>query len=106
MSPTGWRWSVSYNTLIAVQRETLDNLHEGIVVFGENGRLTCANPMFHKLWQLLPEFTASEPHIRAVLERCKQLSSPTTGKNSWKTWWRVSSSASSSPCVSSVRTVA
>lgn len=63
----------SYNTLIAVQRETLDNLHEGIVVFGENGRLTLCNPMFYKLWHLSPEFTASEPHIRAVLERCREL---------------------------------
>lgn len=63
----------SYNTLIAVQRETLDNLHEGIVVFGENGRLNLCNPTFHKLWQLTPDFTASEPHIRDVLDRCKPL---------------------------------
>ncbi|NBX03659.1 MAG: hypothetical protein EBR02_06320 [Alphaproteobacteria bacterium] len=32
----------SYNTLIAVQRETLDNLHEGVAVFGEDGRLRSA----------------------------------------------------------------
>jgi signal transduction histidine kinase len=63
----------SYNTLIAVQRETLDNLHEGIVVFGENGRLTLCNPVFHKLWKLEPEFTATEPHIRDVLTRCQDL---------------------------------
>lgn len=63
----------SYNTLIAVQRETLDNLHEGIVVFGENGRLNLCNPTFHKLWQLTPDFTSTEPHLRVVLERCKQL---------------------------------
>ncbi|MEJ0009364.1 MAG: PAS-domain containing protein [Alphaproteobacteria bacterium] len=63
----------SYNTLIAVQRETLDNLHEGIVVFGENGRLTLCNPMFYKLWHLTPEFTASEPHMRGVFERCRAL---------------------------------
>lgn len=62
----------SYNVLIAVQRETLDNLHEGIVVFGENGRLTLCNPMFHKLWQLMGDFTGSEPHMRDVLEKCKK----------------------------------
>lgn len=63
----------SYNTLIAVQRETLDNLHEGIVVFGENGRLNLCNPTFHKLWALNAEFTGSEPHIRVVLEKCREL---------------------------------
>jgi len=63
----------SYNTLIAVQRETLDNLHEGIVVFGENGRLSLCNPTFHKLWGLNAEFTGSEPHIRVVLEKCRDL---------------------------------
>lgn len=63
----------SYNTLIAVQRETLDNLHEGIVVFGENGRLTLSNPTFLKQWGLSKEFTASEPHIRDVLMKCREL---------------------------------
>ena len=62
----------SYNTLIAVQRETLDNLHEGIVVFGENGRLSITNPTFMKQWGLTPEFTASEPHIRDVLTKCRE----------------------------------
>ena len=63
----------SYNTLIAVQRETLDNLHEGIVVFGENGRLSLSNPVFRSLWKLDAEFTATEPHIREVLSRCQNL---------------------------------
>ena len=61
----------SYNTLIAVQRETLDNLHEGIAVFGENGRLQICNPTFNKLWRLTKEYTASEPHVRDILERCR-----------------------------------
>lgn len=63
----------SYNTLIAVQRETLDNLHEGIVVFGENGRLSLSNPTFLKQWNLTAEFTGSEPHIRDVLNKCREL---------------------------------
>ena len=63
----------SYNTLIAVQRETLDHLHEGVLVFGENGRMTLSNPVFHKIWKMDPEFTASEPHIREVLARCRDL---------------------------------
>jgi signal transduction histidine kinase len=63
----------SYNTLIAVQRETLDNLHEGIVVFSESGRLQICNPQFNKLWRLPQEFTSSEPHLRDVLGRCQDL---------------------------------
>lgn len=63
----------SYNTLIAVQRETLDNLHEGIAVFGENGRLRLCNPVFHRLWKLTPEFTSAEPHIRDVLMHSQPL---------------------------------
>lgn len=63
----------SYNTLIAVQRETLDNLHEGIAVFAETGRLTLCNPIFHKLWKIDAEFTATEPHIRDVFGRCQPL---------------------------------
>jgi len=63
----------SYNTLIAVQRETLDNLHEGILVFSENGRITLSNPVFHSIWKLDAEFTATEPHIRDVFGRCRDL---------------------------------
>lgn len=63
----------SYNTLIAVQRETLDNLHEGVAVFGENGRLTLCNPTFNKLWNLDAEFTATEPHIRELFSKARAL---------------------------------
>ncbi|OYW14382.1 MAG: hypothetical protein B7X02_00130 [Rhodospirillales bacterium 12-54-5] len=63
----------SYNTLIAVQRETLDNLHEGIVVFGENWRLRLCNPVFHTIWKLTGDFTSGEPHVRDVMERCREL---------------------------------
>lgn len=63
----------SYNTLIAVQRETLDHLHEGVAVFGEDGRLSLCNPVFNKLWQVNEDFTASEPHLRDWLEKAKPL---------------------------------
>lgn len=63
----------SYNTLIAVQRETLDNLHEGIVVFGENGRLRLSNPTFQEMWGISAEFATGEPHLREVLDACRDL---------------------------------
>lgn len=61
----------SYNTLMAVQKETLDNLAEGIAVFGADGRLRLSNPAFLKLWGLEEEFVASEPHVGEVLDHAK-----------------------------------
>lgn len=63
----------SYNTLIAVQRETLDNLHEGVAVFGEDGRLKLNNPVYLQMWNLEQEFAKSEPHVRDIIEKCKSL---------------------------------
>jgi signal transduction histidine kinase len=42
----------SYNTLIAVQQETLDNMRESVAVFGGDGGLRLSNPAFAALWQL------------------------------------------------------
>lgn len=59
----------SYNTLMAVQRETLDNLAEGVAVFGPDGRLKLSNPSFLRLWQLNPEELVGEPHISRICEK-------------------------------------
>jgi signal transduction histidine kinase len=40
----------SYNTLIAVQRATLNNLHEGVAVFGSDGALALSNTAFANIW--------------------------------------------------------
>ncbi len=71
----------SYNTLIAVQRETLDNLHEGVAVFGEDGRLKLSNPGYLLMWRLEQEFAHAEPHIRDIVEKCKGLFSPDDWEN-------------------------
>ncbi|HXP12786.1 MAG TPA: PAS-domain containing protein, partial [Stellaceae bacterium] len=44
----------SYNALIAAQRETLDNLYEGVAVVGSDSRLKLWNPAFARLWKLAP----------------------------------------------------
>ena len=61
----------SYNTLIQVQRETLDHLYEGIAVFGSDGRLKLWNPAYAKLWDLPPESLAGEPHVAEITERMR-----------------------------------
>jgi len=63
----------SYNTLIAVQRETIDNLEEAVAVFGADGRLRLANPAFAALWQLNPEALQDGPPITNVIEAFKPL---------------------------------
>lgn len=59
----------SYNTLIAVQKETLDNLAEGVVVYGGDGRVKLWNPCFASLWKLNPEDLEGGPHISKIVER-------------------------------------
>ena len=59
----------SYNTLIAVQKETLDNLAEGVAVFGGDGRLKLSNPSYAKLWGLHPEDLEGEPHIATLVDK-------------------------------------
>ena len=59
----------SYNTLIAVQKETLDNLAEGVAVFGGNGRLKLWNPAFARLWAFDPETLEGEPHVNRIVDK-------------------------------------
>ncbi len=63
----------SYNTLIAVQRETLDNLAEGIAVYGSDGKLKLYNPAFARIWKMQDEMLAPHPHINDVLDLMKPL---------------------------------
>ncbi|AMN38811.1 sensor histidine kinase [Rhodoplanes sp. Z2-YC6860] len=62
-----------YDALIRVQRETLDNLAEAVAVFGSDGRLRLHNPAFAAMWRLEPAALAEQPHIEAVIERCRPL---------------------------------
>lgn len=59
----------SYNTLIAVQKETLDNLEEGVAVFGGDGRLKLWNPSFASLWGFNPETLEGEPHVTRITDK-------------------------------------
>lgn len=58
----------SYNTLVSVQKYTLDNLNESVAVFGENGKLELFNPNFASLWNFSDSFLKSEPHINRILD--------------------------------------
>jgi len=59
----------SFNTLSAVQRETLDHLHEAVSVFGADGRLKLANPAFERLWgHAAASSTESPPQLSVFLD--------------------------------------
>lgn len=59
----------SFKTLDAVQRATLDNLYEAVIVFGSEGRVKLSNPALARMWNLRPErLTAGELHIGDLLE--------------------------------------
>jgi signal transduction histidine kinase len=59
----------SYNTLIQVQRESLDRLYEGIALFGSDGRLKLSNPAFARIWGLDEEELRHEPHVSVLVDR-------------------------------------
>ncbi len=61
----------SYNTLIEVQRETLDKLYEGIVVFGGDLRLKLSNPAFARIWDVPDQMLESEPHASEMVEHMR-----------------------------------
>lgn len=56
----------SYEELIRVQGETLDNLAEGVAVFASDGRLRLHNPAFARMWKLPDQALAERPHIETI----------------------------------------
>jgi signal transduction histidine kinase len=63
----------SFNTLTEVQRETLDQLKEGIAVYGSDGRLKLSNPAFAALWRLTTEDLAGQPHVNEIVDKIRPL---------------------------------
>ena len=61
----------NYNTLIEVQRRSLDNLYEGVALIGADGRLKLSNPAYARLWQLAENDLGGEPHIADLIEKCR-----------------------------------
>ncbi len=64
-----------FNALHRMQNETLETLHEGVAVFGGDGKLQFSNPAFVKLWRLDGASLAEKPHFEAIAELCKPLHS-------------------------------
>ncbi|MEE4212032.1 MAG: PAS-domain containing protein [Parvularcula sp.] len=57
-----------YQTQIKVQRATLNNLAEGVAVFGADGRLALFNAAFEEMWQLPEGDLVNTPHFDALAQ--------------------------------------
>ncbi len=67
----------------AVQRETLDNLQEGLAVFGSDGRLKLFNPVYVQIWDLNIEELGEEPHISEIIDQTRQMTLPPQKQKDW-----------------------
>ncbi|MCK5295293.1 MAG: PAS-domain containing protein [Alphaproteobacteria bacterium] len=59
----------SYNTMTAVQMETLDHLHEAVAVFGSDGKLKLFNPAYSHLWNLDEKLLFNNPHFSELVKK-------------------------------------
>lgn len=62
-----------YNALIDVQRETLDSLNEGVLVFGTDGRLKLFNKSFSQIWNIAPGTLSESPHVDDIVREAANL---------------------------------
>ncbi len=62
-----------FNRLINVQKATLDNLREAIVVFSADGRLRLHNDAFAELWGLKKDTLTDAPDFDDVVTQCARL---------------------------------
>lgn len=59
------------NTQLAVYSATLDNLYEGIAVFGPDNRLKISNPAFCKIWNISSDQLKLDSHISELADHSR-----------------------------------
>jgi signal transduction histidine kinase len=62
-----------FHALDRMQNETLENLREGVAVFGADGRLRFCNPAFVALWRLDKRALDEKPRFDALSKLCAEL---------------------------------
>lgn len=61
------------NTLLAVQKETIDHLYEGIIVCGSDNRMKIMNKALADIWELdLEQLDVKEMHLSDLLNNIKE----------------------------------
>jgi signal transduction histidine kinase len=74
-----------YNTLTAVQKETIDHLYEGIIVFGTDYRLRLSNPAMEYIWGLKPSDRTIGIHINEILKVVSRQFKDSRQSKAWRT---------------------
>ncbi len=62
-----------YNAAMQVQKAALDRLHEGVAVFGLNGRMKLCNAAFGSMWGLDPTRVEPDTPFDDVVDHCQPL---------------------------------
>lgn len=62
-----------YNAAMQVQKAALDRLHEGVAVFGLNGRLKLCNAAFATMWGLASTQVETDTPFDDVVDQCQPL---------------------------------
>ena len=62
----------SYNSLLKVQRATLDTMNEAVAVFGTDACLKIYNTAFQEMWKLNETDLLNEPHLKMIDRICAE----------------------------------
>ena len=62
-----------FNSLIQVQKSTLDQLNDAVSVYGSDGRLRLRNQAFDRFWQLAPDDISGVVDFTNIAELCLPL---------------------------------
>lgn len=73
----------SVNTMTAVQRETLDNLYEGVAVFGADAQLKLFNAAFARMWDVSASQMNNEPHVSMIVQAAKPWLARSDDEDEW-----------------------
>lgn len=74
----------AYQALLDVQKETIDNLFDAVLIFADSGRLKFYNQAYVELWQSDETFLGREPNISDVIDSQKRFFSQVDDWNSLK----------------------
>ena len=77
------------NTQIAVQRATLDNLYEGVAVFGADARLKLYNAAYCAIWGIEEGFLQEDSHISQIIEHFLEKTGATWSDASRRKYYRL-----------------
>jgi len=65
--------SAQYKTALTVRKATLDNLKEGVAVYGSDGRLRLSNASFRSIWNIAEDALPDESHFDDFVTIAKPL---------------------------------